>query len=79
VFRYRTDDPALADEVNAELRRRLLRAGTALIGRTEVDGATCLKVTLLNPNTTEANLDELLATVREAGVATENLLEEGVA
>jgi L-2,4-diaminobutyrate decarboxylase len=79
VFRYRTDDPALADEVNAELRRRLLRAGTALIGRTEVDGATCLKVTLLNPNTTEADLDELLATVREAGVATENLLEEGVA
>ncbi|GDY28845.1 pyridoxal phosphate-dependent decarboxylase family protein [Gandjariella thermophila] len=78
VFRYRTADPALADEVNAALRRRLLRSGQALVGRTAVRPAgpgsaerTCLKLTLLNPNTTPRDLDDLLAAVVDAGVATE--------
>jgi L-2,4-diaminobutyrate decarboxylase len=78
VFRYRTADPAQADEVNAALRRRLLHSGQALIGRTAVPSAgpggtehTCLKLTLLNPNTTPRDLDGLLAAVVDAGVATE--------
>ncbi|MGW4115419.1 pyridoxal phosphate-dependent decarboxylase family protein [Actinosynnema sp. NPDC004786] len=75
VFRYRPADAALADQVNASLRRALLRAGSALIGRTAVDKATCLKLTLLNPNTREADLVALLALVREAGSAAERLLE----
>jgi L-2,4-diaminobutyrate decarboxylase len=75
VFRYRPADESLADEVNARLRRALLRAGTALIGRTEVDKATCLKLTLLNPNAREADLVALLALVREAGSAAERLVE----
>ncbi|MDU0288076.1 pyridoxal phosphate-dependent decarboxylase family protein [Saccharothrix longispora] len=78
VFRYRTADESRSDEVNARLRRRLLRSGEALIGRTEVDKATCLKFTLLNPNAREADLVALLALVREAGSAAERLLE-GVA
>ena len=41
----------------------------ALIGRTEVDKVTCLKLTLLNPNAREADLAALLALVREAGSA----------
>jgi L-2,4-diaminobutyrate decarboxylase len=78
VFRYRTADPAMSDRVNAELRRRLLRSGQALIGRTAVrlgDAAapesTCLKLTLLNPNTTPHDLDRLLDAVLDAGAATE--------
>ncbi|MGM1059983.1 pyridoxal phosphate-dependent decarboxylase family protein [Saccharothrix sp. Mg75] len=78
VFRYRPADESRSDEVNARLRRRLLRSGQALIGRTEVDKATCLKFTLLNPNAREADLAALLALVREAGSAAERLLE-GVA
>jgi L-2,4-diaminobutyrate decarboxylase len=83
VFRYRTGDPARADEVNAELRRRLLRSGKALIGRTTVAAPgpprTCLKLTLLNPNTTRRDLDDLLAAVVDAGVATESDAARGAA
>lgn len=75
VFRYRPADESLADEVNARLRRALLLAGTALIGRTVVDKATCLKLTLLNPNAREADLVALLALVREAGSAAERLVK----
>lgn len=77
VFRYRPADPALADQVNAELRRRLLRSGQALIGRTSARPhpaaapVTCLKFTLLNPTATEADVDELLALVLAAGQAVE--------
>ncbi|MDR7302973.1 pyridoxal phosphate-dependent decarboxylase family protein [Haloactinomyces albus] len=66
VFRYlpRAGDP---DSVNARLRRRLLDEGRAVIGRTEFDGAVHLKLTLLNPNTTEGDIDALLETVVAAG------------
>ncbi|MEY9876860.1 L-2,4-diaminobutyrate decarboxylase [Streptacidiphilus sp. MAP12-33] len=70
------DDPAMAlsNEVNAELRRLLLADGTAVVGRTELPGpggGVRLKLTLLNPHTTEADLDRLLALVVAAGAAVE--------
>ncbi|MGH3342954.1 MAG: pyridoxal phosphate-dependent decarboxylase family protein [Carbonactinosporaceae bacterium] len=70
VFRYipragRGDgDP---DAVNAALRRRLLREGRAVVGRTELAGAVHLKLTLLNPHAAEADVDALLAAVACAG------------
>ncbi|GAA3875352.1 aminotransferase class V-fold PLP-dependent enzyme [Saccharothrix violaceirubra] len=79
VFRYRPADESRSDGVNAELRRVLLRRGSALVGRTRVDKATCLKFTLLNPEAREADLAALLALVREAGAAAERTLEEGAA
>jgi len=68
VFRYlaATD----ADRVNASLRRRLLRTGQAVIGRTEAgDGSVRLKLTLLNPQATRADIDGLIAAVVAAGEA----------
>ena len=60
------------NELNAELRRGLLRGGGALIGRTEdPSGAVRLKLTLLNPRATTRDVDELLAAVDAAGQATE--------
>ncbi|WP_223205546.1 pyridoxal phosphate-dependent decarboxylase family protein [Gordonia jinghuaiqii] len=62
VFRYRCAD---LDAVNGELRRRLITDGKALIGRTQVrvpgedEPQTCLKLTLLNPETSESDIDEL--------------------
>ncbi|GAA5015881.1 aminotransferase class V-fold PLP-dependent enzyme [Kitasatospora paranensis] len=40
LFRYRpaTDGPDAADRINAELRRRLLHTGRAVVGRTELPG-----------------------------------------
>lgn len=74
VFRYRPPGREDVDLINAGLRRRLLRHGEAVIGRTEVtlpDGvtATCLKITLLNPNTTTHDVDRLLGLVISAGDA----------
>lgn len=56
-----------ADTTNAALRRTLLSEGRAVIGRTELDGTVWLKLTLLNPKTTEADIDALLDTVLTAG------------
>jgi L-2,4-diaminobutyrate decarboxylase len=64
VFRYRG-----SDAVNAGLRRRLLREGRAVVGRTELGGAVHLKLTLLNPEATPGDVDALLDLVVQAGRA----------
>jgi L-2,4-diaminobutyrate decarboxylase len=69
LFRYLPTGPHPGpDRVNAALRRRLLAEGRAVVGRTALaDGSVRLKLTLLNPNTTEADLDRLLGMVLAAG------------
>jgi L-2,4-diaminobutyrate decarboxylase len=69
VFRYRPED--LGDEAdervgqfNAAVREALLRNGDAVVGRTEVDGTTSLKFTLLNPKTTVEDVADVLDAVR---------------
>ncbi|MBP2706511.1 aspartate aminotransferase family protein [Microbispora sp. RL4-1S] len=82
LFRYLPTDPAAGpagpaeiDRVNAALRRRLLREGRAVVGRTELPGdgpgRVRLKLTLLNPTTTPEQIERLLETVVEAGQAEE--------
>jgi L-2,4-diaminobutyrate decarboxylase len=69
VFRYVAG--GAGDAVNARARRRLLREGTAVVGRTEVPGPighrVRLKLTLLNPHATTADVDALLEAVADAG------------
>lgn len=73
VFRYRGPrypDAAAIDAINAALRRELLATGTAIIGRTDLgaeSGGVRLKFTLLNPHTTRADVDTLIAAVVAAG------------
>ncbi|SHM98869.1 L-2,4-diaminobutyrate decarboxylase [Cryptosporangium aurantiacum] len=62
VFRFRGPD-----ELNARLRRALLSAGRAVVGRTQIDGRVWLKLTLLNPDATPADVDGLLRAVVVAG------------
>ncbi|WP_093657740.1 pyridoxal-dependent decarboxylase [Streptomyces radiopugnans] len=75
-------DPARADRINAALRRRLLREGRAVVGRTELPGEgpgrVRLKLTLLNPHATPADVERLLHAVAEAGLAEERA-EAGLA
>ncbi|RZU30721.1 pyridoxal phosphate-dependent decarboxylase family protein [Blastococcus saxobsidens] len=66
VFRHRG-----GDAVNAGLRRRLLREGRAVVGRTELAGQVFLKLTLLNPAATPADVDALLDLVLAAARAEE--------
>jgi len=70
VFAYVPKGPAPAadaDAVNAGLRRRLLAQGRAVVGRTDLDGATYLKLTLLNPSASPADVDAVLDAVVAAG------------
>ncbi|OEJ31532.1 pyridoxal phosphate-dependent decarboxylase family protein [Streptomyces subrutilus] len=54
--------PTHADDTQvATLRRTLLHQGQAVLGRTHADGRLWLKATLLNPHTTAADLDILIA------------------
>lgn len=53
--------------VNAALRRQLLTDGRAVIGRADLDGRTWLKLTLLNPWASHADIDDLLDIVTAAG------------
>ncbi|GAB08192.1 putative L-2,4-diaminobutyrate decarboxylase [Gordonia araii NBRC 100433] len=77
VFRYLCDDLDI-DQVNAELRRRLISSGTALIGRTQVrigaDGEprTCLKLTLLNPETSPADIGRLFDEILRVALEVES-------
>jgi L-2,4-diaminobutyrate decarboxylase len=76
LFRYLPPDPSEScDQLNARIRRHLLTAGKAVLGRTELPrdrpdtapGTVRLKLTLLNPHTTEQQIDDLLAAVCVAG------------
>ncbi|MEU0544627.1 pyridoxal-dependent decarboxylase [Nocardia sp. NPDC005978] len=77
VFRYLCEDLDL-DAVNGELRRRLISSGKALIGRTQVrvrgegEPRTCVKLTLLNPETTEQDIDELFDELLRVGLEVES-------
>jgi L-2,4-diaminobutyrate decarboxylase len=91
VFRYRCAarlhvGPAYEDALNSRVRRRLLLEGRALIGRTSVRLAgpasperVCLKLTLLNPTATRADIDKLIDAVLEVGQASDRPGEEWAA
>ncbi|RLV50290.1 pyridoxal-dependent decarboxylase [Nocardioides mangrovicus] len=67
VFRYAPDwlDEDALDEVNRQARRALVASGRAMVALTEIDGRAYLKLTLLNPATTVADLAAVLDLVRE--------------
>ncbi|GAB3667193.1 pyridoxal phosphate-dependent decarboxylase family protein [Halopiger thermotolerans] len=67
VFRYRPRDGMDDDEVsrlNAAVRRHLLADGRAVVARTEVEGVTSLKFTLLNPTATLDDVAAMLDAIR---------------
>lgn len=60
-------DAATADELVPMIRRVLFRSGRAAIARTTIDGTPWLKLTLLNPDTTVADITAVLDLVRATG------------
>ncbi|MFB6301849.1 MAG: aspartate aminotransferase family protein [Haloferacaceae archaeon] len=78
VFRYRPreglDDDAVS-RLNADVRRRLFGDGSAVVARTDVDGVTSLKFTLLNPLATLDDVAAMLDAIRACG--TEVLPDRG--
>ena len=65
VLRYTPDpdDPDRSDRVNEATRLHLLATGQAVVGRTEVAGRTHLKLTLIDPTATGADVAALVALV----------------
>ncbi len=79
VFRYVPPELAEADaytigELNRKIRRRLIESGEFYIVQTNIDGAGALRVTIMNPLTTEDHLLSLLDAIRRIG---RSLLEDG--
>ena len=67
VFRYRISGSEDGDRLNSALRQRLLERGVAVIGHTRVHGRQCLKLTCMNPTTSEDEIDALLQLIVEQG------------
>ncbi|GAA1601809.1 pyridoxal-dependent decarboxylase [Kribbella karoonensis] len=67
---FRFAGQGVSDELQGEVRRRLLTSGRVLIGRTRLPGSgtVALKLTLLNPNATVTDLEDLLDQVVATGL-----------
>jgi L-2,4-diaminobutyrate decarboxylase len=74
LFRVAGLQAAAADALQGEVRRRLLTSGRVLIGRTKLPArggrpaAVALKLTLLNPNATASDIEDLLDQVVATGL-----------
>ena len=69
-FRYvpeslRDGQPEEVGRVNREIRRRLMESGQSYIVQTTLNGIGALRVTIINPLTTEDDLRELLTQIRK--------------
>ena len=71
LFRVRPDgaSPAAQDALVAGVRRVLFESGRALVAKTVIDGRPCLKLTLLNPETTLDDVRAILGMVKDAAAA----------
>ncbi|WP_049929123.1 pyridoxal phosphate-dependent decarboxylase family protein [Halopiger goleimassiliensis] len=87
VFRYRPDrgtdsidsnDHDDVGRINRAIRDELLTDGEVLLARTDVDGVSALKFTLLNPRTTVSHLRAALEAVVDRGETLEHELIDSV-
>ncbi|WP_370619779.1 pyridoxal phosphate-dependent decarboxylase family protein [Mumia sp. Pv 4-285] len=69
LFRYQPDDmaDAEADRLVPVIRAAMLASGRALLAKTVVRGRPCLKLTLLNPDTTVHDVRGVLAIAKTTG------------
>jgi L-2,4-diaminobutyrate decarboxylase len=68
VFRYVPSRPeSNADRINRGIPQKLFDRGVAVIGCTRVQSRHCLKLTCVNPATTEADIERLIELIRNQG------------
>jgi L-2,4-diaminobutyrate decarboxylase len=70
VFRYRPEalrhaPPEVLGPFQFELRRRLIESGRFYIVSTKIEGVGALRVTIINPLTTPAHLEQLMDALRD--------------
>lgn len=61
-----TDDE-LINQCNESIRKSIFRSGKAVIAGTKVNGISYLKFTLLNPETSMQDIEEILKMIKHAG------------
>lgn len=66
VFRYTPAEIEASqwNELNRELRRQLIESGTFYVSQTTIDGVAYLRMTVINPLTTRATVQNLLQQLR---------------
>jgi len=69
VFQYRPDEIDSPGELNRKIQQQLFQEGRAVIAKTAVDGETHLKFTLLNPRTSEEDVDEVIDEIEKTANA----------
>jgi len=70
VFRWCSGGPAeLDNRLNEAIPKQLFRDGKAVLGHTRIDGRACLKVTLINPLSSDRDLAALLETIADSAAA----------
>lgn len=76
-FRYLIPylNQAQSNKHQGDIRQHIIESGTFHITRVDIDGVTWLRTTLMNPFTTEQDLDELLANVDLASQAVLSMAE----
>lgn len=72
VFRYvpdalQTADASVQNQFQHQLRTQLVRSGRFYIVQTKLDGCQYLRLTVMNPKTTETDLQTLLDSIRKTG------------
>lgn len=70
VFRYKAKgvhENKIHDRVNMYIKNKLFKAGRASVASTKLNDSIYLKFTLLNPNTTEKHLFQILEDIKQKG------------
>jgi len=67
MFRYHPrhlTETQQRDRVNRQVHQSLLESGQAVMAKTQIAGEVYLKLTLLNPRTTNTHITELLQQIK---------------
>lgn len=65
VFRYVSSERA--NQINSQIRMRLIKQGIAILAQTKIGELTYLKFTLLNPCTSIVDIKRVLQAIQEIG------------
>lgn len=65
VFRYVSSEKA--NQINSQIRMRLIEQGIAILAQTKIGELTYLKFTLLNPRTSIVDIKRVLQAIQEIG------------
>lgn len=67
LFRWLPSDGTPPDDLVRAIRRRVWESGHATIAETVIEGRPCLKITLLNPEATHADVMSVMTLIHRAG------------